>query len=151
MTPDTIRSEIFIEAGIDHIWSLVSRTGFWIGDDLCFDHDGKEGDVVLFETARYGQFPVRVERLIPPRYAAYRWTSAFPGAMPEPGNSTLVEFTLVEQGNGVLVRVKESGFASLLASPEIRTARHGDNVRGWVSQLELLRQASEVNVPMMVP
>lgn len=143
MTPDTIRSEIFIEADIDHVWSLVSRTGFWIGDDLCFDHAGKEGETVLVDTARYGRFPVRVERLIPPRYAAYRWTSAFPGAMPEPGNSTLVEFTLIEQENGVLVRVKESGFAGLLTSPEIRAARHADNVRGWTSQLALLRQACE--------
>lgn len=146
MIPDTIHNEIFIEAGIDHVWSLVSRTGFWIGDDLCFDHDGREGEIVLVETARYGHFPVRVERLIPPRYAAFRWTSAFPGAMPEPGNSTLVEFTLLEQENGVMVRVKESGFASLLTSPEVRAARHADNVRGWTSQLELLRQACESDV-----
>ena len=146
MTPDTIRSEIFIEAGIDHVWSLISRTGFWIGDDLCFDHDGREGEIVLVETAMYGRFPVLVERLIPPRYAAFRWTSSFPGAMPEPGNSTLVEFTLIEQENGVLIRVKESGFADLLTSPEIREARRADNVRGWTSQLELLRQAGESTV-----
>lgn len=151
MTPDTVRSEIFIAAGLDHVWSLVSRTGFWIGDDLVFAHNGQEGDVVLVKTARYGHFPVRVERLIPPRYAAYRWTSAFPGAMPEPGNSTLVEFTLTEQENGVLVRVKESGFAGLLTSPEIRTARHADNVRGWASQLDLLRKASETNAPVTAP
>jgi uncharacterized protein YndB with AHSA1/START domain len=151
VTPDTIHSEIFIEAGIDHVWSLVSRTGFWIGDALVFDHAGREGDVVLVETARYGNFPVRVERLIPPRYAAYRWTSAFPGAMPEPGNSTLVEFTLVEQDDGVLVRVKESGFAGLLTTPEIRAVRHADNIRGWISQLEQLRQACAAPAPVTAP
>jgi uncharacterized protein YndB with AHSA1/START domain len=151
MTPDSIHSEIFIEARIDHVWSLVSRTGFWIGDDLRFDYEGREGEVVLVETARYGAFPVRVERLIPPRYAAYRWTSAFPGAMPEPGNSTLVEFTLVEQEDGVLVQVKESGFAGLLTTPEIRAARHADNARGWTSQLELLRQACAALAPVPTP
>jgi uncharacterized protein YndB with AHSA1/START domain len=37
---------------------------------------------------------VRVEKVAPPTYVAYRWVSAFPGEELPDDNSTLVEFTL---------------------------------------------------------
>lgn len=143
MAIDSIEREIFIHAGIERVWSLVSRAGFWVGDELCFEHAAAEGELVTIDTPNYGSFPVRVVRLDPPRYAAYRWASAFPGALPEAGRATLVEFTLEEQDGGVLLRVTESGFAALAASEEVRLARHADNLAGWAAQLALLRAAAE--------
>src|SRR5690606_26133223 len=140
---DTIEREIFIRAGIDHVWSLVSKVGFWVGDDLVFDNEAGEGETVVIPTDKYGDFPVRVDRLEPPRYAAYRWASAYPGAGITEDNSTLVEFTLDEQDGGVMLRVKESGFATLAGTRDFRDARREDNVEGWAAQLEALRVVAE--------
>lgn len=143
MTNNAIEREIFIRSDIGHVWSLVSKTGFWVGDEPHFDVTADEGETAVIETARYGHFPVRVERLEPPRYAAYRWASGFPGEQLSAANSTLVEFTLVEQDGGVLVQVRESGFAELAGTPEFRAARYADNTAGWAAQLDGLRRAAE--------
>lgn len=143
MTANTIEREIFIRAGIDHVWSLIAKTGFWVGEELHFDLDAAEGETVVVDTDKYGSFPVRVDRLEPPRYAAYRWASAYPGAGLTDDNSTLVEFTLDEQDDGVMLRVKESGFATLAGTVDFRNARREDNVQGWAAQLEALRKVAE--------
>lgn len=140
---NAIEREIFIRADIEHVWSLVSKVGFWIGDELHFEMDARAGETALIDTASYGRFPVQVERLEPPRYAAYRWASGFPGADPSASNSTLIEFTLVEQDGGVLLRLKESGFAALVGTTDFRAARRHDNVAAWARQLERLRRAAE--------
>lgn len=145
---DAIEREVFIEAAIDHVWSLVSRTGFWVGELLHFDGDAAEGDAAEGETAvidagRHGSFPVRVERLDPPQYAAYRWASGFPGAQPSETNSTLVEITLLELRGGVLLRLRESGFATLDGGHDFRAARLADNSEGWTGQLEKLTRVAE--------
>lgn len=143
MVQDAIEREIFIRAGIDHVWSLVSSAGFWVGDDLHFEAEAQEGETVTIDTAQYGRFPVWVDRLEPPRYAAYRWASAFPGADLTETNSTLVEFTLVEQDGGVMVRLRESGFATMTGAPDFRNPRREDNVGGWAAQLDRLRDVAE--------
>lgn len=143
MGGDVIEREIFIRAGIDHVWSLVSKTGFWVGDEPRFDLAAREGETVIIEAAGHGHFPVLVARLEPPRYAAYRWASAHPGAAPTATNSTLVEFTLIEQGEGVLVRLRESGFATMAGAADFRAARRAENVAGWATQLAHLRRAAE--------
>jgi uncharacterized protein YndB with AHSA1/START domain len=121
----------------------VSKTGFWVGEQLRFDVEAREGDVTVFDAGRHGQIPVRVERLEPPRYAAYRWASAFPGEQPVAHNSTLVEFTLEEHAGGVRLRFRESGFAALASTPAARQAALDDNRGGWTAQLERLRAAAE--------
>jgi uncharacterized protein YndB with AHSA1/START domain len=143
MTNNAIEREIFIQSDIGNVWSLISKTGFWVGDEPHFEVTAQEGETVVIETARYGSFPVCVVRLEPPRYAAYRWASAFPGAQPGDGNSTLIEFTLTEHDGGVLVQVRESGFAGLAGTADFRAARYADNVAGWAAQLDGLRRATE--------
>ncbi|MGD9892826.1 MAG: SRPBCC domain-containing protein [Dehalococcoidia bacterium] len=148
MADDAIEREIFICAGIERVWSLVSKAGFWVGDDLHFDADADEGETVVIDTAAYGRFRVRVDRLQPPHYAAYRWASGFLSVDPAEGNSTLVEFTLVEQDGGVLLRIKESGFASLAGTEDFHNSRLDDNAEGWTMQIERLRRVAEgVSVP----
>lgn len=140
---DAIEREMYIDAGIEHVWSLVSKAGFWVGNEPHFDAVAGEGETVLIVTDAYGDFPVRVETLDPPRYAAYRWASGYPGAQLTEANSTLVEFTLVERDGGVLLQLRESGFATLGATLDFRAARHLDNTTGWESQLDRLRQIAE--------
>jgi uncharacterized protein YndB with AHSA1/START domain len=138
MANDAIEREIFIRAEIDRVWSLISKVGFWVGDDLHFETDANEGELVVVNTTRYGSFPVQVERLEAPRYAAYRWASGFPGANPTEANSTIVEFTLVEQDGGVVLRLRESGFAELASEPSMRDSIRDANVAGWSQQLDRL-------------
>jgi uncharacterized protein YndB with AHSA1/START domain len=139
MSHDVIEREIFINAGIDHVWSLVSKTGFWVGEVVHFDNTAGEGETVVIETDKYGTYPVLVERLDPPSYAAYRWASGFPGEHPTSDNSTLVEFSLNEKDGGVLVRLKESGFASVTGGIK----KYEDNVEGWTYQLAALQSVAE--------
>lgn len=142
MSEDAIECEIFIRAGVERVWALVSKTGFWIGDELRFDVEAREGESAVIEVARRGRFPVLVERLEPPRYAAYRWASAFPGDAPTASNSTLVEIRLVERDGGVLVRLRESGFAAL-GERSFGPGSREDNIAGWAMQFERLRIAGE--------
>ena len=49
----------------------------------------------------------------------------------------------MEQGDGVLLRLEESGVAALAGTLDFRAARRDDNVAGWASQLGRLRRATE--------
>lgn len=140
---DAVEREVFIAAGIERVWSLVARVGFWVGDAVQFDHEARLGETVVLDAGDHGRFPVRVERLEPPRFAAYRWASGFPGRPPTAANATLVEFTLTEQDGGVRLRVVERGFASLAGTAPFRIARRADNAAGWAMQLGRLRAAAE--------
>lgn len=142
MTDDAIEREIFINASIDHVWSLVSKAGFWIGDELHFEFDAQVGETVVIDVKDYGRIPLRVERLEPPHRAVYR-TSGSPDDDPTGSNSTLVEFALEERDGGVMVRLTESGFGNLPGTPESRDAQREENVEGWAMQLERLRSVSE--------
>jgi uncharacterized protein YndB with AHSA1/START domain len=86
---------------------------------------------------------VRVEKLEPPTYLAYRWASAFPGEELRDDNSTLVEFTLSPEGEKTRLRVVESGFATLAASDEVRRKALEDNAGGWPEELDALRARAE--------
>lgn len=142
MSHDVIEREVFINAGIDHVWSLVSKNGFWVGEELHFEVEARVGETAEFDVPNYGRFPVRVEQLDPPHYAAYRWASAYPGQELSDENTTLVEFMLSEQDGGVKVQVRESGFDKL-SPPDFREARYNENVGGWEGQLEALRRVAE--------
>jgi uncharacterized protein YndB with AHSA1/START domain len=82
---------------------------------------------------------VRVEKVDAPTYVAYRWASAFPGHEVRDDNSTLVEFTLTDEGDKTRVQVVESGFASLDAPAEARARSLLFNSAGWVQIFDLLQ------------
>jgi uncharacterized protein YndB with AHSA1/START domain len=140
---DRIEREITIDAPVERVWALVTEPGWWVGEG---EESGKtrrhEGGLDVIES-RHGSFPVRVEALEPTTYVAYRWASGFPGQIPAEGNSTLVEFWLTEKDGGTLVRVAESGFASLAVTDEVRDGSIEGNTKGWAQQCELLRTRSE--------
>jgi uncharacterized protein YndB with AHSA1/START domain len=95
------------------------------------------------KNAEHGDFPVRVEKVEPPTYVAYRWTSAFPGEELREDNSTLVEFTLTAEGDKTRLRVVESGFAALAGSQELRSQAVKDNTGGWPQVLDAFRTRAE--------
>ncbi|MGP3919328.1 SRPBCC domain-containing protein [Nonomuraea sp. 10N515B] len=79
----------------------------------------------------------------PPTYVAYRWTSAFPGQELREDNSTLVEFTLTQEGEQTRLRVVESGFAALAGSEELRSQNLKDHTYGWPQCLDALKTRAE--------
>ncbi|WP_194832799.1 SRPBCC domain-containing protein [Nocardia sp. XZ_19_369] len=144
ITADKIEHEVDINASVARVWELVTDPGWWVGDgDRSGQSRRREGDFEVIEDPKYGRFPVRVETVQPQDYVSYRWASAFPGAMPGDGNSTLVEFRLAERDGGTRVRVIESGFAALPLPDDERAKRAEENKGGWKMQLDVLKANAE--------
>lgn len=144
MSEDRIERETLIEAPLERVWSLVAQPGFWVADKASLPGTvAREGESMVAKHAEHGDFPVRVEKVRPPTYLAYRWTSAFPGEELREENSTLVEFTLTQEGDRTRLRVVESGFAALAGSEELRSQNLKDHTGGWPLELDALKQRAE--------
>jgi hypothetical protein len=76
-------------------------------------------------------------------YAAFRWSSTFPGEDLQPGHTTLIEFTVTPIDEGVRVSVIESGFARLDTTDERRTQSIESNSGGWDAEMSSLRNRAE--------
>ena len=144
MSEDRIERETVIAAPLERVWSLVAQPGFWVADEASLPGTvAREGESMVAKNAEYGEFPVRVEKVDPPTYLAYRWASAFPGEELRRDNSTLVEFTLSRDGDKTRLRVVESGFAALAGSEELRSKAVEDNTGGWPQVLDALKKRAE--------
>ncbi|GGV43273.1 toxin [Kitasatospora herbaricolor] len=144
MSAELIERETLIEAPLERVWSLVAQPGFWVADEASLAGTvAKEGESMVAKNAEYGSFPVRVEKVQPPTYVAYRWASAFPGEELREDNSTLVEFTLIPEGASTRLRVVESGFGQLAASEEVREKALNDNSGGWPQVLGAFKKRVE--------
>jgi uncharacterized protein YndB with AHSA1/START domain len=144
MSADRIERETLISASLERVWSLVTEPGFWVADEA--GQTGavaREGESTVAKNAEYGDFPVRVEKLQPPTYVAYRWASSFPGEELREDNSTLVEFTLTAEGDKTRLRVVESGFASLAGPEEVRRGALKDNTDGWRQVMDAFKTRAE--------
>jgi len=93
------------------------------------------------EDPRYGRFPVLPVSADPPHHVSFRSTGD--GQVPADDNSTLVEFFLTEQDGGTLLRVLESGFATLPVPTERRAAAIEENTEGWEQQLGYAKRDAE--------
>lgn len=140
---DTIERSIAISAPVERVWELVTEPGWWVPTDVPVEVDRTPGSVVVRESEKWGRFPFEVVELRPMSYAAFRWSSTFPGADLTPGRATLIEFTLAPTDDGVRVSVIESGFSTLEA-PDGRKAQSVEsNSGGWTEQLSSLRDRAE--------
>lgn len=140
---DRIEQRITINASLDRVWDLVTEPGWWVPTEIDQPIDRTPGHVR--ESAEWGRFVAQVVRVEPQTYAAFRWASQFPGADPEPGNATLVEFHGKPTGDVVEVTLVESGFAGLDAPDDVRAAAWKDNTSGWQLELAELRTRAEAN------
>jgi uncharacterized protein YndB with AHSA1/START domain len=139
MTPDQIERETVIHAPVERVWSVLTEAEHLSG---WFAEQGAEIDLRPggLLTMHWNEMPTtraRVEVVEPPHRFAYRWTAHFAAAdEPAAGNSTLVEFTLIPDGDGTRLRVVESGFATLAVGDDERKRNYDDNVGGWKIVLE---------------
>jgi uncharacterized protein YndB with AHSA1/START domain len=150
MTEDRIEREVVIEAPVERVWALITQAehlGAWFGDAGA-EIDLREGGELELRWEEHGTSRGRIERLDEPTAFSFRWAPfQDPGGVePTDGNSTLVEFTLAAEGDGTRLRVVESGFTSLEASPEQQRKNYEGNSKGWSLELgELVEYATRVN------
>ncbi|MCZ4535975.1 SRPBCC domain-containing protein [Gordonia terrae] len=134
---DRVEREIAIDAPADRVWSLVSEPGWFINDKAITEHRiERDGDLSTIHDPVHGAFTFRTVELDEPRYAAFRWLA---DAADPQSDSTLVEFWITPADSGVLLKVVESGFASLPGTEAERRARFDGNNEGWTIELELAR------------
>ncbi len=134
---DRIEREISIDAPADRVWSLVSEPGWFINDKAITEHRiERNGDLSTIHDPVHGAFTFRTVELDEPRYAAFRWLA---DSSDPQSDSTLVEFWITPSDSGVLLKVVESGFASLPGTEAERRARFDGNNEGWTIELELAR------------
>ncbi|HEX6507214.1 MAG TPA: SRPBCC domain-containing protein [Chloroflexota bacterium] len=144
MSKEPIEREILIDASLERVWPLVATPGFWVTEEASLiGAVAKEGDSIIVKNPKWGDFPVRVEKVDPETYVAYRWVTAFPGEELRDDNSTLVEFTLTREGGKTRLRVIESGFATLPTSEELREKTLNDNASGWPQVLDEVKSRAE--------
>uniref|UniRef100_UPI003F490BEE SRPBCC domain-containing protein n=1 Tax=Nonomuraea bangladeshensis TaxID=404385 RepID=UPI003F490BEE len=144
MSEDRIERDTLIDAPLERVWSLVSVPAFWVADEATVAGTvAKEGVSLIAKNPHLGEVSVRVEKVEPPTYVAYRWASAFPGEELRADNSTLVEFTLSAEGDKTRLRVVESGFATLSMSGDQREQALRFNSDGWPQVFDAVKNRAE--------
>jgi uncharacterized protein YndB with AHSA1/START domain len=159
MNTDRIEKRVVLRAPLDRVWGAISdaeQFGRWFG--ISFDGPFVEGSAVtaaitpttVDEEVAQRQEPHtgtkstwQIVAVEPKRRFAYRWHPfAVDAAVDydrEP--TTLVEFTLAETPDGVLLTIVESGFDAI---PEARrSASFEANSEGWAIQADLVRRFVE--------
>jgi uncharacterized protein YndB with AHSA1/START domain len=145
---DSIEREVVIEAPLEKVWELVTKAehlGRWFGDAGA-EVDLRPGGALELRWAEH-LARGRIEAVEPPRLFVFHWAPFDDpgGAQPTDDNSTRVEFSLSEEGDGTRLRVVESGFDSLATSEEQRRSNHEGNTDGWRQELgELQEYATRV-------
>ena len=140
---DQIEREIFIAAPQERVWAVLTEADHiaqWFGDSA--EVDLRPGGTARFGWKEHGIAHIAIEAVTPPDFFAYRWARPT-GVDPVAGNSTLVEFTLMPDGDGTRLRVVESGFDSLDEPAEARLKAAEENTEGWRSELDELRAYAE--------
>jgi uncharacterized protein YndB with AHSA1/START domain len=139
---DRIEKRIDIDAPASRVWTLVSEPGWYINDGQIVEHriERSGADAVVHDPV-HGAFVLRTVELDEPRYAAFRWLA---DATDPDAPSTLVEFWIDEtSATSVVLRVVESGFASLPGDARERRSRLEDNTEGWELELALAKSHLE--------
>src|SRR3712207_4446077 len=156
MNSDRIEKEVVLRAPLERVWRAISDAGEfgqWFG--VRFDGPFVAGKSVTGtitptavdeEVARAQQPHAgksdswQIVALEPQRRLAFRWHpyAVESGADYSQEPTTLVEFTLTETDDGVLLRIVESGFDAI--PTDRRVAAFEANSEGWAAQTELVRK-----------
>jgi uncharacterized protein YndB with AHSA1/START domain len=143
MAEDWIERDVVIDASRERVWDVLTQARHvecWFGASA--EIDLRPGGQASFGWQEQGVFQAVVERVEPPAVFSYRWARDT-GIQPELGTPTLVEFTLTEVPVGTLLRVVETGFASLMASPAEQARAVRANRQGWIDELAQLKEYAE--------
>jgi uncharacterized protein YndB with AHSA1/START domain len=147
MSTDRIEKSTVLNASLDRVWRAISDSaefGRWFGMAI----DGPfvvgtrvsavitptevDDDVADRQRPHAGRpSPLQIVAVEPRRRFAFRWNP-----LPDNAITTLVEFTLTEVDDGVLLEIVESGFDAL--PDDKRTSVFDGNSEGWTIQTRLV-------------
>jgi uncharacterized protein YndB with AHSA1/START domain len=156
MSTDRIEKEVLLRAPLGRVWRAISDAdefGQWFG--VRFDGPFVAGASVtgvitptmVDEEVARAQEPYagtadtwQIVAVEPKRRLAFRWHpyAVESGTDYSQEPTTLVEFTLHEKADGVLLRIVESGFDAIPV--ERRASAFEANSEGWTAQTELVRK-----------
>lgn len=156
MSSDRIEKQVVLKAPLERVWRAISDAdefGQWFG--VRFDGPFVAGAALtgvmtptaVDEDAAKAQEPYAgtadtwwIVAVEPPRRLAFRWHpyGIEDGVDYANEPTTLVEFTLEEAADGVLLRIVESGFDALPV--ERRASAFEGDSEGWAAQTELVRK-----------
>lgn len=132
-----IEREIVIDAPIEVVWRTITepdQISQWFADKV--ELEVKPGARGYMGFGEQGGLVI-VETVDPPTRFSFRWNPPA-GEEPAAGNSLLVEFTLVGEGQRTRLRVVESGL-SLLPWPDVDKQRYAEEHNGgWGEFLDRL-------------
>ncbi|WP_193103682.1 polyketide cyclase [Brachybacterium sp. FME24] len=145
--PDEIVRSIHIDATAETVFAIVSEPGWFINDGAYTEHEiTTDGDTSHVVDPVHGTFAVATDVLDPPRRAVFRWLVGQVGELADFPNNT-IEFTIDPVGSsasdGVLLTVRERGFAAISDDAAKRRAAFEDNTTGWIQELEIARTLAE--------
>ena len=138
MPRPAIEREVVIEAPVEVVWRTITepdQMSQWFADrvDLVVE-PGAQGYLGFGDQG--GQ--VVVEAVDPPNRFSFRWNHP-PGEEPVAGNSMLVEFTLIPEGDErTRVRVVESGHDQRAWSEAEKQRYAAEHQGGWGEFLDRL-------------
>lgn len=141
--PDEIIRSIHIAADAHTVWGIISEPGWFINDGTYTDHEiTTENGVTRVVDPTHGEFIIGTEELDPPHRAVFRWLGGVAGPLDDFPSNT-IEFTIQHDGEGVLLTVRERGFAGIGDDAAERRRRFEDNTQGWVMELDVARKLAE--------
>jgi len=159
MNTDRIEKQVVLRAPLARVWRAISDAeefGRWFG--VRFDGPFVAGTsitaaiaptvvdegVAKRQEAHAGQQSIwQIVAIEPQRRFAYRWHpfAIDPDVDYDAEPTTLVEFTLSETSDGVLLTIVESGFDAIPLSR--RSASFEANSEGWTIQSDIVRRYLE--------
>ncbi len=144
MAADSIEREILIEASPEVVWGVITepdQISRWFSDAAqVHGRAGADGTLTWTPGGRGGDkefdmvVPIRVVDAEPFRRFSFRWNHP-EGAGPDETNSALVEFSLIEEGDGTRLRVVESGIDAVTHDEDGRARYFDEHTRGWEKHL----------------
>jgi uncharacterized protein YndB with AHSA1/START domain len=134
-----IDREIVIDAPVEVVWRTITepdQISLWFADKVELEiKPGARGYMGFGEQGG----PILVETVDPPTRFSFRWNPPA-GEAPAPGNSLLVEFILVGEGEHTRLRVVESGL-NPLPWPDVDKLQYAEEHNGgWGDFLDRLAQ-----------
>ena len=140
--PDEIIRSIRIAADAQTVFDIVSEPGWFINDGEYREHQvASDGATARVTDPVLGEFEVGIVALEPPHRAVFCWLGGDAGPLADAPRNT-VTFTIEPREDGVVLTVRETGFASLDADAVDRRRRFEEHSAGWVEELAVARKQS---------
>ena len=154
--PDRIQKHVLLRAPLSRVWRALtdsSQFGSWFG--VRFDGPFKPGERIIGKIAPTTvdpqvaamqkpyegvKFDITIDRIEPEKLFSFRWHPFAVDPKVDYSNepTTLIEFSLEERPDGVLLTVTESGFEGIPLARRAEAFKMNEG--GWAAQMTLIEK-----------